>query len=175
MSDLYKKIVSERSGLEKIIAKIPGFRGYKEMTARREADRLIREHVVRQLKDQMQALIGVEKKMISSGGLSLVSKVKSGKLAFQTFIDRVNTAAPGYSGFYDSIKVGSDELEKIYAFDAAMVRYADQMREIVMSLEAAVGAKDNDKTELVINALDSLASEANAAFGMREDLLTGLA
>lgn len=175
MSDLYKKIVSERSGLEKIIAKIPGFRGYKEMSARREADKLIREHVVRLLKDQMANLVNVEKKMINAGGLALVGKVKSAKTSFQTFIDRVNTAAPGYSGFYAAIKVESADLDKIYAFDAALVNYVDQFRETIAVPENAVVAKDQEKMGTGIAALEELAQEANTAFGMRDEIVTGIA
>jgi len=175
MTDLYQKIVAERSGLEKLVARIPGFRGYKETQARREADRMMREYVVRLLKEQMSQLVSVEKKLIKAGGLSLVGQNKSAKLSFQTFIDRVNTAAPGYSGFYSAQKVGSEELEKIYAFDAALVQYADRYRENIDVLEAAIAAKETEKMETAIAALEALGTEANTAFGMRDDLLTGLA
>jgi hypothetical protein len=53
MSDLYKRIVDQRGSLESLMAKIPGFRGYKEMTDRRAADRMMREHIVKLLKEQI--------------------------------------------------------------------------------------------------------------------------
>src|SRR5689334_23084790 len=108
MTDLYDKIASERNALQKIGMKIPGYRGYAEMEERRAADRMIREYVVRLLKEQMTQLVAVEKKLISKGGIKFASKSKSAKLNFQTFIDKVNTAMPGYA-FFSAIKVGKEE------------------------------------------------------------------
>lgn len=173
MSDLYEKIVSQRSGFEKLMAKVPGYRGYKEASDRRAADRLIREHVVRLLKEQMTRLNPVEKKILSSGGLSFASKTREAKTQFQIFIDRVNTAAPGYSGFYDSKKVGPDELDKVYSFDAALIGYVDRFREAIDALDTAAGAKDT--IDQAVTALEALAREANDAFKLRESTLMDLA
>jgi hypothetical protein len=173
MSDLYEKIVSQRSGFEKLMAKVPGYRGYKEASDRRAADRLIREHVVRLLKEQMTRLNPIEKKILSGGGLSFASKTREAKTQFQIFIDRVNTATPGYSGFYDSKKVGPDELDKIYSFDAALISYVDRFREAIDALDAAAGAKDT--IDQAVTALEVLAREANDAFKLRESTLMDLA
>jgi hypothetical protein len=45
MTNLYERIISEKGGFEKLIAKIPGFRGYQEMQARRTADTLLRRYL----------------------------------------------------------------------------------------------------------------------------------
>jgi hypothetical protein len=170
MSDLYNQIVSKQSGLERIIAKIPGFRGYKEMSARREADRMIRDHVVKLINDQMTRLIGVEKKLMSSGGLAAVGKTRSAKTNFQTFIDRINTAAPGYSGFYSAKKIGPDELEKIYSFDAALIDYVDHFSKAIDAVNTAIDSKGN--LDEAITGLETLAQEANSAYAMRDNVLT---
>jgi hypothetical protein len=172
MTDLYQRIVGQRSSLENLMAKIPGYRGYKEASDRRAADRMIREHVVRLLKEQMNRLVSIEKKIISGGGISHASETRTAKTNFQTFIDRVNTAAPGYSGFYDAKKVGPDELQKLYNFDAALVSYADKFRGQLDALDKAVQAKDDLGS--AITALEALAQEANAAFTLRENVLTEL-
>jgi hypothetical protein len=172
MTDLYQRIVGQRSSLENLMAKIPGYRGYKEASDRRAADRMIREHVVRLLKEQMNRLVGIEKKIISGGGLSHAGETRTAKTNFQTFIDRVNTATPGYSGFYDAKKVGPDELEKIYSFDAALIAYVDKFRTQLDALDKAAQAKDGLGD--AISGLEALAQEANAAFTMRENVLTGL-
>ncbi|MBX3086779.1 MAG: hypothetical protein KF716_34420 [Anaerolineae bacterium] len=172
MTDLYNKIVSERGSLQKIFAKIPGFRGYQEMQERRDADRMIREYVVRLLKEQMTRMVAVEKKIISKGGIKFASKSKSAKLTFQTFIDKVNTAMPGYAGFFDAVKVGKDDLERLYQFDAALVDYVDKFREGVDALEKA--QQNNEDIDTAIAGLETLAGEATSAYNLREDLLTGL-
>jgi len=172
MNDMYSKIVSQRSGLERIVARIPGFRGYKEMQARREADNIMREHVVQVLKEQLNRLVSIEKRLMQSGGLSLVGRSSEAKTRFQTYIDRVHTAAPGYSGFYSAQKIGPEELEKIYAFDAAQLEYADKIKAALDALDKAV----SDKTgiEAAIDALSGLAQEANSAFQLRDNTLRGI-
>lgn len=172
MTDLYQRIVGQRSTLESLMAKVPGYRGYKEASDRRAADRLIRENVVQKLKEQLGRLINVEKKLITAGGLSQASKLRSAKMNFQTFIDRVNTAAPGYAGFYDAIKVGPDELARLYSFDAALVDYADKFRDKIDALDKAATSKEN--LDAAVADLETLDQEANSAFALRENVLTQL-
>lgn len=178
MSDLTRKIQEDRSPLEKLLARIPGYKGYKEMMDRRDADRMMRDYIVRLLKTQMQEFIDAEKEMISGGGLSFASKTRSAKQGFQLFIDRVNTAMPGYSGFYDSKKVGTDELERIYQFDAALITYADRFRTSVDAFDKAARdtKSDEGKTNLqnIIDQFEDLAREANETYNQRNDVITGL-
>lgn len=172
MSDLYNRIVSERSGFEKLMEKIPGYGGYKDMQNRRAADRAMREYIVRLLKEQHQAMIAAEKKIIGQGGIKWASKSKTAKLNFQTFIDRVNTAMPGYAGMWDAIKVGPDELERLYQFDAALISYVDKFREAVDALEKSAQSKEG--IEEAIAGIEALAAEAGQAYNLREDVITGL-
>jgi hypothetical protein len=97
-NDLYSKIVRERTSLEELGTRIPGFRGYMEMTARRQADRMIRDHVANQLRQQLNRLVNIEKTLLDPGGLSYMSKTRSVKTKFQTFIDRIASDTAGYSG-----------------------------------------------------------------------------
>ncbi len=173
MTDLYQRIVGQRSSLENLMAKIPGFRGYKEASDRRAADRMIRDHIVVLLKEQMTRFINVEKKMITSGGLAHAADARNAKMNFQTFIDRVATATPGYAGFFDAQKVGPDELAKIYAFDSALITYVDKFREKIDGLDKAVQA--NDGLPAAISDLEALIQEANAAYALRSNVLTELA
>ncbi len=172
MTDLYQRIVGQRSSLENLMAKLPGFRGYKEASDRRAADRMIREHIVVLLKEQMTRLVSLEKKMLTSGGLAHAADTRTAKMNFQAFIDRVATAAPGYAGFYDAQKVGPDELAKIYAFDAALIGYADKFREKLDAFDKAIQA--NDGLPAAISDLEALTQEANAAYAMRSNVLTEL-
>lgn len=172
MNDLYARIVRERGKLESLVAKVPGFRGYMEMTARRQADRLIREHVAEQLKLQLNRLPTIEKQLLDQGGLAYMSKTRSVKTKFQTFIDRVATDTPGYSGFFDALKIGPDDLEVVYAFDAALLDYADKFKEKLDALQdAALAGQGVDEA---IRELDALTIEANEAYSLRDSVLKGI-
>lgn len=171
--DLYQKIVSQRSGLAWLTSKLPGFGGYMEMNARRTADRMIREHIASQFEQRKDRLISLERKLISAGALSLMDDTKSLKTKLQTLIDRIATDAPGYSGFFAINSIGPDELENIYAFDEAMIRYADDLDTMLDTLEAAV--KESGDIEDAVYALDNLVIEANTAYDLRDDLVGGIA
>jgi hypothetical protein len=173
MTDLYQRIAGQHSSLENLMSKVPGYRGYKGASDRRAADRMIREHVVTLLKEQMNRLVNVEKKLIAGGGLKYASQTRSAKTNFQTFIDRINTAMPGYAGFYDAQKVGPDELSRIYNFDAALISYVDKFREQIDGLDKAAQAKDG--IDAAVSALEGLAQEANSAYTLRENVLKELA
>jgi hypothetical protein len=172
MDDLYSKIVGERGSVEELVARIPGFRGYMEMTARRQADRLIREHVASQLRGQLNRLVEVEKMLLDAGGLSFMSKTRSAKTKFQTFIDRIATDAPGYSGFFDAVKVGADDLGVVYAFDLALLDYVDKFSLRLDALRDTVLRSEG--IDEAIRTLDALAVEANEAYGLRENVLKGI-
>ncbi len=174
MSDLVNRIASQRNNgpLEGLMKRLPGFKGYEEMTERREADRMLRHHIVAVLKEQLTALVQAEKGLLTGGGLSYMSKAQSAKSKLQVFIDRINTAMPGYSGFYDAIKVGPHELDQIYAFDASLVDFEDKFRQKVADLQTAVNTKEG--IDAAISALDALTVEANTAYTHRENVLTGL-
>ena len=46
-SSLYDQIISQRGSVENLMAKIPGFKGYHDKQARRQADTILRQHLAR--------------------------------------------------------------------------------------------------------------------------------
>ena len=169
--DLYQKIISQRNGLAWLTGKMPGFAGYMEMTNRRTADRMIRDHIARQFKQRHSRLTTIETQLVSSGGLMHMDATKRVKTKLQTLIDRIATDAPGYSGFFAANSMGPDELEAVYAFDEAMLRYTDDLDTKLDNLESALG----DDVAGAIRELESLIDEADDAYDLRDDLLGGIA
>lgn len=172
MSDLYDQIVSQRGSLERLVARIPGFGGYIDRDARRTADRVVRDHIASALAQRINRLAQIEKTLLDGGGLQYMSETRSAKSRLQTLHDRVRAAAPGYAGLDDEIKIREAELDKLYSFDEALVRYVDKFDDALNTLEQAAGSKTG--IEDAIAALDKLAIEANEAFSLREDVLTNL-
>ena len=170
--DLYARIVRERGGMENLLARIPGFRGYMEKNARRQADRQIRDYVADKLRQQLDRLPTVEKALLDAGGLKYMSKTRSIKTKFQTFIDRVATDAPGYSGFFDALKVDMEDLAVVYAFDEALLDYGEAFGERLDAVQAA--STSGGDIDAALSELDALTLEANQAYNLREDVLKGL-
>lgn len=173
MSSLYDKIVSERGMLENIASKIPGFKGYMEMSSRREADRMIRDHVANLFKGLVDRVAQAERDiMMAPGGLTHMEKTKSIKTKLETLRRKIQTDMPGYSGFFATNKISEDDLAKVYAFDEAMVRYVDSIGQSIDAVQAAIVAGEGLPSAL--QDLDLLILEAQQAYDLRDDVLTGL-
>ena len=169
MSDLYDKIISQRGSLENLVAKIPGFRGYQEGAARRQADTMLRDHIAGEVDELVTKFGRVEKRILDSGGLSYMSKTREVKSKIQAYRDRIKTAPPKWSGMFAQVKVTNEDLEKIYAFDEAQMRYVDNISVKIEAVENAMKA-DVDISDALME-LEDTAAEANEAFQMRDDVL----
>jgi hypothetical protein len=172
MSDLYDQIVNQRGRFQNLLARIPGFRGYQEKADRRTADTMLRDHIASELAKRINRFASLEKALLDDGGLSYMSKSREAKTRLQTYHDRVKAAAPGYSGFFAAVKVNEPELERLYAFDEAQVRYIDRFDEALTQFEQAITSKEG--INAAISSLYDLAGEANEAFSLREDVLTNI-
>jgi hypothetical protein len=173
MSDLYEQIVNQRGAGQRLLDRIPGFRGYQDKAQRRTADRLLRDYVAGEIAKRINRFTALEKAMLDmDGGLMYMSKTRSVKTKLQTYHDRINAAVPGYSGFFAALKVGDEELERLYSFDEAQIRYVDRLDKELETFEQAVTQQTG--VNEAIASLDALAAEANEAFLLRESVLTNL-
>jgi hypothetical protein len=175
MSELYDRIISQRGeGLKALVDKIPGFKGYHDREARRDADRMLRDYLAEQLEGQINRFAQVERTLLDGGsGLAYMSKSSSAKTKVQILHDKIKTAAPKYAGFFAVIKIESEELEKIYNFDQAMVQYVTKVKEAIGDLESALG-DEKAKIETAIATIGDVASEGSQAFELRDEVLTNL-
>lgn len=169
MSDLYDKIKGDQGFLEKIIGKIPGFGGYLEKETRRDADRLLRKTIAQRYGEQLSRLAAIQTDLISSGGIEFVDDVQGAATRLRRFIDMVDSAASGYAGLFDAIKVKEDDLAKLYAFDVVLLENADRVKAAVDEVHNAVGS---DGLAPAIRRLTALITECNDAFERRKEVLT---
>ena len=47
--------------------------------------------------------------------------------SLRTFVDRIKEASYGYAGFFDAVRINKGELEKIYAYDLALLENAQKI------------------------------------------------
>jgi hypothetical protein len=141
MSGLVDKISPSRGGLEKLVGSIPGYQGYKEKEMRREADRLLRDTLARKYEEQWSRLSGVQKRLMSAGGIEFTDDLESAAVKLRGFIDKLKTAAMGYGGVFDAVKVKEDTLDKLYAFDNALADGLTQISGTIDAIDAAIAAK----------------------------------
>jgi hypothetical protein len=172
MSDLYNQIVNNRGSIENLLARIPGFRGYLDTSARREADRMLRDYLAGELDGLTTRFIACENTILDQGGLSSMSRTREIKSRLMAYRDDIKTAMPKYAGPMASITISEKELERIYAFDEAQIIQIDRIGKAVAALEAALA--QGDATDLPLKEIEARVLEAREAFRLRDDELTNL-
>jgi hypothetical protein len=168
MSDLYERVVSQQDALKKLLAKLPGFKGYFIRTDRRAADKLLRETIAGKYQAQWQRLSAIQRDLVSSGNLDMLDDIEIGAIRLRQFIDRVKTAAYGYAGLFDAVKVKEEELEKVYQYDLTLLEMADEVTGAIDNLEVSIGT---DGFPASIRNLNQKAQDSLDAFNQRAELL----
>jgi hypothetical protein len=169
MADLYDKIKDSQGLLGKIAGMIPGFSGYMARETRREADKMLRETVANRYGEQLNRISDLQVQLITSGGIDWVDDLQDAATRLQRFIDMVRTAAYGYSGLFDAVKVNEPELAKLYNFDLALLENAAKVAAAIDNVEASVGGEG---MPAAVRHLSSVIGEANTAYERRKEVLT---
>jgi hypothetical protein len=171
MADFYQKITDMQGTLEDIVRKVPGFSGYLEKDDRRAADRLLRDQIARRFEELLTEFTRVQQQVVEKTGLQYMERIQGIDTKLRTFIDRIESAAQGYAGLFDSIKVKEEGLVRLYAFDNALLTYQDQFSSGLAQLEQSL---DGGEVTPILNQLDQIAIEANNTFLRRVEAIQGL-
>ena len=139
---------------------------------RREADKLLRDHLARQFNEQRRRIADLQVQLVSSGQIALVDDLQRAVTSVQTLADRLRTASYGYAGFFDAVKVKEEELDALYAFDNALVSQVAAVAAGVDKLASAITAKEG--VAEAIAELTRIATEANETFGQRQEVILSL-
>jgi len=171
MSDLYKRVSEARTGLEKLIGQVPGYKGYKEKEMRRESDKLLRETVATQMEQMRQRMDDLQKRLITTGRFEYLDEMGNATTKLQTFIDRVRKASYGYAGLFDAVRVREEELDRLYDFDNRLLEYVERLSAALDNLETSIPAGEG-LAEAVRQVL-AICAEANRTFDQREQVILG--
>lgn len=175
MVDIRQTISDNKGWFERIASKIPLYKGYKQKEEGREADVLLRNHIAQQLSEQLRSAEDVTGQLLTGPGLAQLDDMGQGNTRLQTLIDKVKTAAQGYAGLFDTIKVKEDELDTLYEFDYNILSKADEIGEAVDSVQAAIDEGDNSKIAASVRRYVKTVTDASTLFDQRKDMLLGLA
>jgi hypothetical protein len=169
--DFLERVKGAMGGLESFISKVPGYKGYKEKEQRREADKLLRDYLVRQFEEQQRKLNDQKLQLVSSGLIDLVDDLDRASTRLESFIIKIRTASQGYAGFFDAVKVKEGELDALYNFDNALLEGVPRLEASISNLSSAIMAKEG--VAQGISDLVALTGELNDTWAKREDVLTG--
>jgi len=131
--DFYEKAKKQMRLSERILAAMPGFRGYKEKELRRESDRLIRNHLYRRLSEAKSDLKDVFQKLSDLRLFEVLTDVDRLAAKFDRVAAKIDHASYGYTGFFNIVKVEEANLDRMIDFDNKLV---DDIEKIVNEVEA---------------------------------------
>jgi len=172
MSDFFDAVAEDRDPIKKLLSRIPGFKGYIERSDGRQSDKLLRETIANEYETQYQRISGLQRALISQGGLAYIDDLENTSIKLRQFIDRVRTASYGYAGLFDAIKIKEEELSAIYQYDAALLEKVNSVSAAIDNVDASIGT---DGLPASIRNLISVSQECVDIFNKRSEAFKGLA
>ena len=148
MSDLFDRVTNEQNALQKLLGKLPGFKGYIDKTNRRAADKMVRETVANRFEEQWQRISAIQRDLISQGGLQYITQLEASALKLRQFIDRVRRASYGYAGFFDAVKINEEELSQVYQFDLTLLTLAEDVGRAIVLPESVPDVETERESSL---------------------------
>ncbi len=162
------KVTESKDLLGKIRGFLSGFVGYVDRDQRREADKLLRETIAQRYEEQWGRISELQRRLISEGQLEYVDDMEAAAIKLRAFIDRIKGASYGYAGFFDHVRIGSEELQRIYEFDAALLDSVTRVGNAVDNVEASIGT---DGLPAAIRNLVNLSQEVIDIYNRRNETL----
>ena len=171
MENLSDLVSSQKSGLQKLWEKIPGIKGYEKLEDRRDTDKIVRDNIAQRFTEQWERISAIEKELAKRMGIIPPSDLESAALKIRQFADRIKTAAYGYAGLTDAVKVDDIALQQLYDYDLYLFDLADSVKTSIDKVEDAVAA-DNGISE-AIKDLNKVAQECITALNRRAEVKLG--
>jgi len=172
MSDLFDRVSSDQDFFTKLLGKIPGFDGYIERGNRRVADKLLRETVAARYEGHWARLSQVQRDMIRQGDISNLADVEAAAIKLRQFVDRIKTAAYGYSSFFDAVKINKMDLARVYEYDLALLETGEEVGRAIDHLEASIGS---DGLTAAMRNMITVSQGCVDAFEKRNEVMMGTA
>ncbi len=148
--------------------RIPGYKGYHEKEARRDADGTLRRALAADYAAQMQRLTRVQQTLLAARRLGDMAPVDASAKRLQHFTDRLRTATYGYAGLRDAVQIDERALDQLYQFDLALADGVDATTANIDAVEKA--ANDGGDLKPVLVTLDATIQDLMTRFDARADV-----
>lgn len=172
MSDLTGKleqIKSKESFFEKMKRWIPGYNGYVNRDNAREIDTLLRNKLALLMEQNKLKIKNVTLNLSRNGKLFESQDMDKLDKKNENCIAKFKSAARGYSGAFDVVKIKEEQLNMLYEYDNALMTDVEYIGSLFEKLEADSNENVDIKESVsnVSTALDNLLQK----FDARENLL----
>jgi hypothetical protein len=147
---------------------IPGYHGYKKKEIRRESDKLLRDHLVKQLSIVKNDLSSIEEEAASSAP-GILKKLEDMLTELDTFSRKIQHANYGFGEMFGTDKVQEPELDKLIEFDRSVVETIISLQKGIKELGAHLDEDSDDK----VKEIRGFIKDATSYYAQREDFIQG--
>lgn len=154
--------------LERLMRYIPGFGGYLDRERRRDADKLQRDFMAKQLGAIKRKIQQAQEESLGAGNLSLVERFDKVTNKLDRVTERIGHASYGYAGFFDAHEVNEAELQAVYEHDLGL------LDEIQLLDGAATSLSGNPDPGGQLSALLNSVAALETRLDDRERILKGV-
>ncbi len=172
--DVYAQAKSQMRLSERIAAALPGFRGYKEKELRRESDKLIRNHLTLKLSKGKDNVRSISQRVVDKRYLDVLPDIDRLVAKMDRITEKVNHASYGYSGFFDTVKIKEDNLDRMISYDNQLLDGVNSLTDAIDQLKTQLVGGDytnlKDKIQGVTDRFDMLED----AFDKRQEVIMGV-
>ena len=172
--DVYAEAKKQMRLGERIVAAIPGFRGYKEKELRRESDKLIRNHLHRKLSESKDDLKSVFQKLSDRRYFDVITDMDRLMAKVDRITEKVNHASYGYSGFFDIVKVKEENLDRMIDFDNKLVDAADGLAADVDVFKAEIAKGETKNVKEKVQSITDKIEAFEETFDKRTEVILGV-
>jgi hypothetical protein len=158
MNEQMDRARERRNILERLGSKIPGFSGYLEREMRREVDKLQRNWLADQVDRARFAINGKIREWSREGRLDNLDRAGSIEKSLDRMANRIRHADYGSSGFFDAVKIGEAELDRLYEFDLALT---DMVEYLALQVEQLPQTADEQMLRRLLDAVEGADTKFN--------------
>jgi len=156
---------------ERILAELPGFRGYKEKEIRRETDKLVRNHLYRKLMEARKDLKEVFQQLSERRLHEVLTEMDRLVMKFDRVAEKINHASYGYAGFFNVLKVQEGKLDKMIAFDSGLIDHVKEALDEATAFKGEVMKHEFEKVRAHIQKLSDSLETLEETFDEREEII----
>jgi hypothetical protein len=172
--DVYGAAKKQMRLSERIMAEIPGFRGYKEKELRRESDKLIRNNLSQKLVQARTGFKTIFQKMSDRRQMDVLTDMDRIVAKFDRVAEKVNHASYGYSGFFNVVKIQEEALDRMIDFDNQLIDQVNNIAAEVDAFKSEISKQKFDKTKDRVQNLTDTLETFEETLDKREQAIMGV-
>lgn len=172
--DIYEKAKGEMRLSERILAALPGFRGYKEKELRRESDKLVRNHLYEKLTKARSDLKEVFQQLSQQRRFEVLTDMDILVTKYDRIAEKINHASYGYAGFFDVIKVDEEKLDKMIEFDTQLIDEVEAIVNEASAFKKDIAQKAFEKAKDHVQKTNDALETLEDAFDQRGEVILGV-